>query len=239
MSINLQGKSAIVTGSTRGIGLAIAEMLLRQGCNVAISSRYDRDVQVTIEKLSRSGEGKVIGLAADVRNPSAVKSLVERTVNQFNGIDILVNNAGVGIFGRVDELKVEDFQAVIETNLLGVIYCCHYAIPHMKNGGYIFNISSLAAINAHPKMSIYNASKFGLNGFSEALMQEVRHDGIKVSQILPGSVNTHFGGDTPGEQNSWQLQPSDIAELVYDLLSHDKRCLPSKIEVRPGRPPKK
>jgi short-subunit dehydrogenase len=138
-------------------------------------------------------------------------------------------------------MSPEDFRAVIETNLFGVYYCCHEAIPLMKqrDGGYIINISSLAGVNPHPRMAAYNASKFGLNGFSEALMQEVRHDGIKVSYIMPGSVNTEFGGDEPGEDKSWQLQPKDIAKVVLDLLHHDDRSLPSRVEIRPSKPPKK
>src|SRR6202008_4931395 len=139
------------------------------------------------------------------------------------------------------EMDPEDFRAVIETNLLGVYYCCHEAIPHMKQrgGGYIINISSLAGTNAHPEMAAYNASKFGLNGFSEALMQEVRHDNIKVSYIMPGSVNTDFGGDSPGDEKSWQLTPAATARVFFDLLHHDGRALPSRVEIRPSKPPKK
>jgi short-subunit dehydrogenase len=154
---------------------------------------------------------------------------------------VLVNNAGIGIFTTVEEMSPEDFRAVLETNLFGVFYCAHEAIPLMKQrgGGYIINISSLAGANPHPRMAAYSASKFGLNGFSEALMQEVRHDGIKVSYIMTGSVNTEFGGDTPGDKNSWQLQPADIARVVIDLLHHDERALPSRVEIRPSKPPKK
>jgi short-subunit dehydrogenase len=152
-----------------------------------------------------------------------------------------VNNAGIGLFASVEEMEPEDFRAVLETNVLGVYHCCHQAIPLMKQrgGGYIINISSLAGVNAHPRMAAYNASKFGLNGFTEALMQEVRHDGIKVSYIMPGSVNTHFGGDEPSEEKSWQLQPEDIARVVLDLLNHPDRSLPSRVEIRPSKPPKK
>jgi NAD(P)-dependent dehydrogenase (short-subunit alcohol dehydrogenase family) len=166
--------------------------------------------------------------------------LFELTVSEFAGLDILVNNAGIGLFGTVEEMSPEDFRSVLETNLFGVFYCCHEAIPLMKTrgGGYIINISSLAGTNAHPRMAAYNASKFGLNGFSEALMQEVRYDGIKVSYIMPGSVNTQFGGDAPGAEKSWQLLPSDIARVVVDLLHHDDRSLASRVEIRPSRPPK-
>jgi 3-oxoacyl-[acyl-carrier protein] reductase len=138
-------------------------------------------------------------------------------------------------------LTHEEFRAMLETNLFGVFYCSHEAIPLMKRrgGGYIVNISSLAGTNAHPKMAAYNASKFALNGFSEALMQEVRHDGIKVSYIMPGSVNTEFGGDTITQEQSWQLTPDDIAQVVVDLLAHDSRSLVSRVEIRPSKPPKK
>jgi NAD(P)-dependent dehydrogenase (short-subunit alcohol dehydrogenase family) len=135
----------------------------------------------------------------------------------------------------------DDFRAVIETNLCGVFYCCHEAIPLLKQrgGGYIINVSSLAGANPHAEMAAYNASKFGLNGFSEALMQEVRHDGIKVSYIMPGSVNTEFGGDEPSAAKSWQLQPEDIAQVVINLLNYPQRALPSRIEIRPSQPPKR
>jgi NAD(P)-dependent dehydrogenase (short-subunit alcohol dehydrogenase family) len=167
--------------------------------------------------------------------------LVAHAASEFGGVDILINNAGIGIFGKVEELTPEDFRAVLETNLCGVFYCCHEAIPLMKKrgGGYIINISSLAGVNAHPQMAAYNASKFGLNGFSEALMQEVRHDGIKVSYIMPGSVNTEFGGDEPSEEKAWQLQPADIARVVLDLLQQEERTLLSRVEMRPSRPPVK
>src|ERR1051325_11897159 len=142
-------------------------------------------------------KGGVAGAVCDVRDYEEVQALFEHTVEEFGGVDVLVNNAGVGFFGTVEQMSPEDFRAVLETTLFGVFYCCHEAIPQMKRrgGGYIINISSLAGVNAHPQMSAYNASKFGLNGFSEALMQEVRHDRIKVSYIMPGSVNTHFGDE--------------------------------------------
>jgi 3-oxoacyl-[acyl-carrier protein] reductase len=241
VKMNLNGKSAIVTGSTRGIGRAIAEALVREGMNVCISARSADEVEQAVGELGEAGEGKVTGAVCDVRDYDEVRALVAHAVGEFGGVDVLVNNAGIGIFGRVDETSVEDFRAVLETNLFGVFYCCREAIPEMKKrgGGYIINISSLAGTNAHPQMATYNASKFALNGFSEALMQEVRHDGIRVSYIMPGSVNTHFGGDEPDESKSWQLQPEDIARVVLDLLLTDERSLLSRVEIRPSRPPKK
>jgi len=200
---------------------------------VVITARHQDEITKAVSALNSSAKGFV----CDVRDYNQVKSLFA----EVGAVDILINNAGVGIFASVESMSVEDFRTVLETNVLGVFYCCHEAIPLMKQrgGGYIINISSLAGTNAHPKMAAYNASKLGLNGFSEALMQEVRHDGIKVSYIMPGSVNTEFGGDETSDQNSWQLQPSDIAEVVMDLLAHQNRALPSRIEIRPSRPPKR
>jgi NAD(P)-dependent dehydrogenase (short-subunit alcohol dehydrogenase family) len=239
--MNLNAKNAIVTGGTKGIGRAIAEALLSEGISVCIAARKQVEVDKAINELSKSGRGRAIGFVCDVRNYDQVKRLIDHTVKQLGGLDILVNNAGIGIFETVEETSPEDFRSVLETNLFGVFYCCHEAIPEMRRrgGGYIINISSLAGANPHPRMAAYNASKFGLNGFSEALMQEVRHDNIKVSYIMPGSVNTGFGGDTTSDEKSWQLTPQDIARVVTDLLHHDDRALPSRVEIRPSKPPKK
>jgi len=178
----------------------------------------------------------VTPIQLDVTSPADIAAAVQVA----GDVTLVINNAGIGIFSPVESMSPEDFRAVLETNVFGVFYCCHEAIPMMRQrgGGYIINISSLAGQNAHAKMAAYNASKFGLNGFSEALMQEVRHDGIKVSYICPGSVNTDFGGDTASPEKAWQLQPADIAETIIDLLSFDRRALPSKIEIRPSAPPK-
>jgi NAD(P)-dependent dehydrogenase (short-subunit alcohol dehydrogenase family) len=237
MTINLSNKSALVTGGTKGIGRAIAEALIKTGARVAITARNQDEITQAVAQLNALGPGTATGHVCDVRDYNQVKSVF----GKLDNLDILVNNAGVGIFGSVESMSVEDFRAVLETNVFGVFYCCHEAIPLMKKrgGGYIINISSLAGANPHAEMAAYNASKFGLNGFSEALMQEVRQDNIKVSYIMPGSVNTEFGGDEPSDQKSWQLQPSDIAQVVMDLLEFPDRALPSRIEIRPSRPPKK
>jgi NAD(P)-dependent dehydrogenase (short-subunit alcohol dehydrogenase family) len=239
--MELSGKVAIVTGGSKGIGRGIAAALVREGVNVCISARSRSEIDQAVQELCALGKGRATGIVCDVRIPAQIKALFELTVLEFGGVDILVNNAGIGIFAPVEEMPPEDFRAVLETNLFGVFYCCHEVIPLLKKrgGGYIINISSLAGANPHPRMAAYNASKFGLNGFSEALMQEVRYDNIKVSYIMPGSVNTEFGGDSPGDQDSWQLQPSDIARVVVDLLHHDERSLPSRVEIRPSKPPKK
>ncbi len=232
-------KVVVITGGTKGIGYAIAETLVESGAAVFICGRDESDLNGAIERLG--GKDRVAGIACDVRDEDQVKAMLAECVRVFGGVDVLINNAGIGYFGKtVEETSADEFRRTIETNLFGVFYTCHYALPLMKTrgGGYIINISSLAGQNAHPRMAAYNASKFGLNGFSEALMQEVRHDNIKVSYICPGSVNTDFGGDTASDEKAWQLQPTDIAEVVVDLLRFETRALPSKIEIRPSAPPK-
>jgi NAD(P)-dependent dehydrogenase (short-subunit alcohol dehydrogenase family) len=235
--MNLKSKTAIVTGGTKGIGRVIAEALAAEGITVCISARHKSEVDEAVKELG----GRANGFVCDVRDYKQVKALFDYTAKELGGLDILINNAGIGIFETVEHTEPEEFRAVLETNLFGVYYCCHEAIPAMKKrgGGYIINISSLAGANPHPRMAAYNASKFGLNGFSEALMQEVRHDNIKVSYIMPGSVNTEFGGDSPSDEKSWQLTPQDIARVVVDLLKHDDRALSSRVEIRPSKPPKK
>ena len=236
----MKDKIAVVTGGSKGIGYAIAEGLLKAGAKVFICARDKSELKHALEKLSAFG--KVDGEICDVRSEAQVQMMLDECVRVFGGVDILVNNAGIGIIGKtIEEMKADEFEQTLQTNLFGVFYACHHAIPLMKErrGGFIINISSLAGQNAHPKMAAYNASKFGLNGFSEALMQEVREHGIKVTTICPGSVNTYFGGDKPSKDQSWQLQPEDIAQVVLDLLNTNERALPSKIEIRPSNPPKK
>ena len=232
--MDLTGKVVVVTGGTKGIGRAIVEAVLEKGAKVVLGARTAEDVERAGAEL---GDG-VRGVVCDVRRPEDCRKLVEAATSSFGGLDVLVNNAGVGRFERVDALAVEDWDAVIETNLSGVFYCTSAAIPALKErgGGWIINIGSLAGKNAFPGGAAYNASKFGLIGFSEALMQEVRHDGIRVSYIMPGSVATP--GFSTGEAE-WKIQPEDIGAIVLDLLATPDRTLPSRVEVRPSRPPKK
>ena len=236
-----KGKSALVTGSTKGIGRAIAEGLLEAGANVVVSARDQKEVTAAGKELGTAHKGRVLALRCDVRREEDVASLFAETDRAFGGLDILVNNAGVGLFRKLEEMSLAEWNSVLETNLTGVFLCTRAAIPRMRKrgGGYIINISSLAGKNAFPTATAYNASKFGLNGMSEALMQEVRYDGIKVSYLMPGSVATHFNGHTPGPEDEWKIQPRDIARIVVDLLGHDPRTLASAIEIRPSRPPKK
>ncbi len=232
----LEGKVAVVTGGNRGIGRGIVEALVAEGATVALTAR-------TVEAAAQAARevgGKTIGLACDVRHHDQVAWLFQQVAHDAGGIDILVNNAGIGIFAPVVEMRSEDWRAVIETNLNGVFYCCHEAIPQMKKrgGGYIFNISSLAGKNPIPSGAAYNASKFGLNGFSEALMMEVRYDGIRVSYLMPGSVATEFGRGA-STKAGWALTPTDVAEVVLNLLRSPKHALYSRVEMRPSMPPRK
>ncbi|HVF67556.1 MAG TPA: SDR family oxidoreductase [Pyrinomonadaceae bacterium] len=238
--MNYKGKAAVVTGGTKGIGRAIAEALAREGLNVCVGARSLDEVRQTVRELEGLGVSAT-GAACDVRASDECEALISHAVEELGGVDVLVNNAGIGLFKSVEETTPEEFRAVLETNLFGVFYCTRAAIPEMKRrgGGYVVNVSSLAGANPHPRMATYNASKFALNGFTEALMQEVRHDQIKVSYVMPGSVNTEFGGDTISDERAWQLQPSDVARVVVSLLRHDERSLPSRVEIRPSRPPKK
>lgn len=237
----IRDQVAIVTGSTKGIGLGIARALLAEGARVAISARNAGEVAATAKELEREHSGRVLGRPCDVRREADVRALFEAVDAAWGGLDVLVNNAGIGLFKNVEEISLEEWNAVLETNLTGVFLCTRAAIPRMRarGGGYIVNISSLAGKTAFPSAGAYNTSKFGLNGFSEALMQEVRYDGIKVSYLMPGSVSTFFDGNIPDPSQAWKIQPEDIGEIVVDLLRHPRRTLPSRVEIRPSQPPKK
>ena len=238
----LKDKVAVVTGGTRGIGYRIAEALLAEGAKTFICGRDVSTLKAALESLGRNAPGRIDGIPADVRRYDDCRKLISTAAARFGGLDILVNNAGIGIMKPVDQLTPEEWDATIETNLSGVFYCCREAIPLMRQrgGGYIFNISSLAGVNAFAGGSAYNASKFGLNGFSEAMMQDVRYDGIRVSYIMPGSVDTDFGA-APGRKSreSWKLTGADIAKAVIDLYKFPSSALASRIELRPSQPPRK
>jgi NAD(P)-dependent dehydrogenase (short-subunit alcohol dehydrogenase family) len=239
MDGSLEGQRAVVTGSTKGIGLAIAQSLVAEDAKVVISSRHQGDVDKTVESLDPSAQNQVIGRVCDVRDSDQVSDLIQRCVETFGGIDVLVNNAGIGIFRSVEEMSLQEWRDTLATNLDGVFYGCHFAIPEMKKdgGGFIINVGSLAGVNAFPQGAAYNASKFGLVGFSEALMQEVRYDDIRVANIMPGSVVTEFSRTQ--DKSSWKLSASDVAQVVVETLKRDPRCLTSRIEMRPSKPPKK
>jgi 3-oxoacyl-[acyl-carrier protein] reductase len=242
MTTELTDKVALVTGGTRGIGFSIAKALVAEGARVFVCGRDPATLNLALQDLERTGNGQAVGITVDVRRYEDCRKLVRAAAERFGGLDILVNNAGIGIFKPVHELTPEEWNAILETNLSGVFYCCREAIPFMRQrgGGYIFNISSLAGVNPFAGGSAYNASKFGLNGFSEALMQDVRYDGIRVSYIMPGSVATDFGG-APGSRKAeaWKLTPEDIAKAIIDLYKFPASALASRIEMRPSQPPRK
>jgi NAD(P)-dependent dehydrogenase (short-subunit alcohol dehydrogenase family) len=232
----LSGKVAVVTGGNRGIGRGVVEALAHEGTTVVLTARSAADA----ERAAREVGTNVLGFACDVRSLEAVQRLFREADKAAGGVDILVNNAGIGIFSAVADMDPEDWRAVIETNLNGVFYCCHEAIPRMRKrgGGYIVNISSLAGKNPLLHGAAYNASKFGLNGFSEALMMDVRYDGIRVSYLMPGSVATEFGRGS-AQKAGWALTPQDVGEVVLDLLRSPARALYSRVEMRPSQPPRK
>lgn len=234
----LKDKVAIVTGSTRGIGRAIAEALLRDGCKVVISSRSGDDAVQVAEALAPGGA--VLGVACDVSRSDQVRDLLAAAERKFGGVDILINNAGVGGFEAVETMSDETWERVLATNLTGVFYCCRAVVPAMRRrgGGTIVNIGSLAGKQAFPKAAAYCASKFGLLGFSEAFMQEVRYDHIRVSCVMPGSVDTEFGGGQHQPQ-PWKLSPEDVADVVMGLLRQSPRALASRVELRPSEPARK
>ena len=240
------GKSAVVTGGSRGIGRAVAEQLLAAGADVVISGRSDdalRDAADALAVVARTnGGGRLETAQADVRRPGDASRLIETAVERFGGLDILVNNAGVGHFAPVADQAIDDWLRIMETNLHGVFYCCRAAIPvlRQRGGGWIVNVSSLAGANPFANGAAYCASKAGLDAFTAALMQEVRHDGIRVSTVAPGSVGTAFAGsDDRHAAAPWKLTACDVAQVVVDLLAHDARSLPSRVEVRPSMPPRK
>lgn len=231
----LQNKVAVVTGGTRGIGRSIAETLLDAGASVAICGRSQKTVDRALAELTP--RGNVIGRVADVARPEDVAAFFQFIDEKFPKLDILVNNAGLGVFKSVADLTIPDWQNTIDTNLSGVFYCSHEALPRLRKngGGYVINISSLAGKNPFAAGAAYNASKFGLNGFSEAMMLDHRNEKIRVSYIMPGSVATEFGA---GGGDDWKIAPEDIAELVIMLLRMPERTLVSRLEVRPSRPKK-
>jgi len=230
----LRGKVALVTGASSGIGLEVAKQLVAQGVGVGLFARSQ-------SKLARlAGElGNSLALPGDVTRYEDLERAVQQLEAHFGGLDFLINNAGVGIFKPVHELTPEEWQQVLQTNLTGAFYATRAAVPVMqKRGkGHIINIVSLAGKNAFANGAAYNASKFGLLGFSEASMLDLRYYGIRVSSVLPGSVDTTFAGNSTGA--TWKIQPQDIAQAVLYLLQSDPRIIPSQLDLRPSQPPQK
>lgn len=238
----LQGKVAFITGGSKGIGFGIAQVLLQKGIHVAITSRSLESAQKAADQLSvfAADSAKVLALKADVRDYQQQQDAVKATESTLGSIDIVIANAGLGVFGSIEDITIEGWNQVIETNLTGVFYTLKSTLSSLKKTkGYYITISSLAGTNFFAGGTAYNASKFGVTGFTQAAMLDLRAHGIKVSTIMPGSVSTYFNGNEPSQKDAWKIQQEDIGELVVDLLKMNPRTLPSKIEVRPSSPPTK
>lgn len=241
--VQLESRVAVVTGASRGIGLAIATELASQGLNVMMSGRSTDLLSSVAQQIattvrSEKQSGRIESYTADVRDPVQMEDLMAKTVDTFGRLDILINNAGVGHFQELAELSVEDWNKVIETNLSGVFFACRAAIPLLKvsRGGWIINISSLAGSHPFTGGAAYCASKAGLDSVSQVLMQELRYDNIRVSCVAPGSVDTRFSGNDQISSVTKKLDPRDIAQVIVDLLGHEPRSLPSRVEIRPSQP---
>jgi NAD(P)-dependent dehydrogenase (short-subunit alcohol dehydrogenase family) len=236
----LIGKIAVVTGGTRGIGRAIVARLLAEKVQVALCGRTRESVDRAVRELS--AQGKVFGVASDIRRFEDVRTLFAAVDDEFGGLDILVNNAGEGVYKKVADMAPADWHRNIDLNLNGAFYCAHEALARFRarGGGFIVNISSLAGRNAFSGGAGYNASKFGLNGFTEALMLDHRYDNVRVSAIMPGSVDTDFSGEGKprAEDASWKVAPEDVAEAVAMVLKMPARTMVSRVEIRPSKPRK-
>jgi len=233
----LKGKVAYITGGSKGIGYGIAQILLQQGMKVAISGRHKEDLERAAKGL---GETDVLPLVSDVCKLADEKAAVQKILDRWGQLDVVVANAGVGHFAPVDELEDEAWHQMIDTNLSGVFHTLKAALPSLKKSrGYYITIASLAGTNFFARGAGYNATKFGVVGFTQAVMLDLRPYDIKVSTIMPGSVATYFNDHTPSEADAWKIQPEDIGTLVLDLLKMHPRTLPSKVEVRPTRPDRK
>jgi 3-oxoacyl-[acyl-carrier protein] reductase len=232
-------KTALITGGSKGIGLGIAKTLVNDGIRVAITSRSQENADQAAASLNEIKAGYAIGIASDVRSFESQQQAVDKVIAEWDRLDYFIANAGVGHFAPVQDLSIEQWQETIDINLTGVFFSIKASLEQLKaTQGYFITISSLAGTNFFPAGTAYNASKFGVVGFSQALMMDVRNSGIKVTTIMPGSVATEFNHHTPSEKDAWKIQPEDIGQIVSDLIKMPARTLPSKIEVRPAMPPK-
>ena len=231
----LKNKVAYITGGTKGIGYGVAQSLLEAGFRVAVSGRNLQTAKKAAAKLGK--DDRVFGIASDVSNLDDEKKAIKKIIDKWGQLDIVLANAGVGHFAPIDELSKSDWLSMIDTNLTGAFYTLKASVEALKKSqGYYITLASLAGTNFFAQGAGYNASKFGLVGFTQAAMLDLRPHGIKVSTIMPGSVSTHFNDNKPNEKDAWKIQPEDIGKLVLDLLTMHPRTLPSKIEVRPSRP---
>lgn len=230
-------KTALITGGSKGIGYGIAEVLINEGINVAITSRSSVAAELAAAKLNEIKPGYALGVAADVRDLASQQKAVDAILGKWGQLDYVIANAGVGHFAPIQELTPEQWHETIDINLTGVFYTAKATLDALKKSeGYFITIASLAGTNFFENGAAYNASKFGLVGFTQAVMLDLRKEGIKVSTIMPGSVATYFNDHQPSDKDAWKIQPEDIGQIVSDLLKMNPRTLPSKIEVRPTRP---
>ncbi len=234
---NIKGKTALITGGSKGIGLGIAQSMLDHGMKVLITGRSESALDAAKNQLFSSDEGNILTYVSDVRDHDSLRSAVDTLLSEWGNLDVLIANAGVGHFAPIDELSIEDWKETIDINLSGVFYTLQSGMEALKKSkGYFITVASLAGTNFFANGAAYNASKFGLVGFTQAVMLDLRKYGIKVSTIMPGSVATHFADHVPSEKDNWKIQPEDIGQMVIDLLQMHPRTLPSKIEVRPSMP---
>ena len=235
----IEGKTALITGGTKGIGYGIAEAMLADGMKVMITGRKKSSVDAAVKKLSRKYKDNIIGHAGNVTSLKDQRSAVSTLKKQWKKLDVLIANAGVGHFENIEDLTPKQWSETIDVNLTGVFNSCKASIASLKKSqGYIITIASLAGTNFFERGTAYNASKFGLVGFTQAMMMDLRQYDIKCSTIMPGSVATYFNNHKPSKRkDAWKIQPEDIGKLVVDLLTMPARTLPSKVEVRPFRPP--
>jgi 3-oxoacyl-[acyl-carrier protein] reductase len=235
----MMDKVILITGGSKGIGLGIASVLKAQGAKVMLTGRNEESIQRAIEELNKIPSGAAAGMLSDVRDLQSEKDVVEKVLATWGKLDVVIANAGLGHFASIEDLTEEQWNQTIDTNLTGVFHTVKASIAALKvSKGYIITIGSLAGTNFFPSGSAYNASKFGLAGFSQAIMLDLRQYEIKVTTIMPGSVTSFFNDHTPTDKDSWKIQPEDLGQMVVDLLNMHPRTLPSKIEVRPSVPPK-
>lgn len=232
----LENKVAYITGGTKGIGFGIAEILLKNGVSVAFSGRKEEDVKKAEQELKQYGEN-ILGIVSDVKTLQNEEEAVKAVTEKFGKLDFVIANAGLGVFRPVDQLTAEEWNDMIETNLTGVFYTLKASVEELKKSqGYYITIASLAGANFFEKGAGYNASKFGVVGFTQAAMIDLRKYNIKSTVIMPGSVATHFNGNVPSDKDAWKIQPEDMGNLVLDILKMNPRVLPSKIEFRASQP---
>ncbi len=232
----MENKVIYITGATKGIGFGVAELLLKSGYKVAFSGRNEADVNKVALELSRISMD-VLGVVSDVRDYEKEELAVKTILEKFGRLDVVIANAGMGIFKPVDEISLEEWNQMIATNLTGAFHTMKASVEALKaSQGYYISISSLAGTNFFENGAAYNASKFGVVGFSQAAMLDLRKYGISVCTIMPGSVSSHFAGNDPAQKDHWKIQPEDLGELIHGILKMNRRALPSKIEIRPSRP---